>query len=156
MVGILLFLVLVFGFLAFKPRVVHLALKYPSLDKPIPKDLELNFYEYAKEFEIPDYARQVVFDRYDIYGSDLSDQDFHITDQDGKKVPNPRTLMPGVYKLHIHKTGYKPEERPLAIGKVQQTVPVILEPNVEQSVSCVCSSTIPYSRVKSWNLMMFG
>lgn len=131
MVGILLFLVFFFGYFAFRSRDLKLKLLFP-LGEPLEQNLKVYFYDFNKDFKLPDYPRQIVFNRYDIYGKDLSDKDFEITDEDGKKVKDPRSLLPGVYKLLVKKEGYKEKSIPLEISKIQVVVPVELEPLVEQ------------------------
>ncbi len=130
MVGALLFLVIVFGYFAFRSRDLKLRLMFP-LGDPLEQSLKVYFYEFGKDLELPDYPRQIVFKRYDIYGKDISDHDFEITDKDGKKVKDPRSLYPGVYNLLIKKEGYKEQRIPLPISKIQVDVPVELEPLIE-------------------------
>lgn len=130
MVGVLLFLVIVFGYFAFKSKDLKVKLILPG-NQELQETLKVYFYDFNKDLKLPDYPRQIVFNRYDIYGKDLSDKDFEITDEDGKKVKDPRSLLPGVYKLLVKKEGYKEKSIPLEISKIQVVVPVELEPLVE-------------------------
>lgn len=130
MVGILLFFVILFGYFAFKTKEVKFRFQFPNGDM-LEEPVKISVLDFTKEMKLQDYPRQIIFNRYDIYGRDISDQDFIITDADGKRVQDPRSLLPGVYKLHLKKEGFKEVSIPLTISKTQVTVPVELEPLVE-------------------------
>lgn len=131
MLIIMLALVFFMAYLAFSARLVDLQLQYPGGTTAKVPDVSISILEGRKVIPIPDYERQVTFRRYDIYGEDLSDKDYVIVDQDKKKV-DPLKLTPGTYTLRIHKEGFKPQDVPLEIGKVNLEVAVKLEPLIEE------------------------
>ncbi|HPY73918.1 MAG TPA: hypothetical protein PLB63_00710 [Planctomycetota bacterium] len=130
MIGILLVLLFIFGYLAFRTRELTLHFAFPNGDTSS-ETIAVNILDFSKQLQLSDYPRQVHFFRNDIYGNDLTKKDYKVTDKDGKEVENATNLLPGTYNLVIQKDGFKEQKKPINISKVQVEVPVTLEPIVE-------------------------
>lgn len=155
MIGSLLFLCVVFGYLAFRFRKIDIVITYPDESTASAK-ATLPPWGMSTNVELSPYRRQVKIQRIDIYGSDLGDNDFTVTDKNGKPVENPRFLYPGNYEFVVNKKGYKKTKHSLKVGDVTVIFPVALEPLVPKKESLYSILMIHFLRPEIFNLMMYG
>lgn len=129
-IGVLLLLLGLFGYLAFRTRELHLDFKL-SDGQTATETISLGVLDATKEVTMS-YPRQVQFFRTDIYGNDFNVKtDYEITDKNKKMIKDPNHLMPGTYNLIIHKAGFKEQSIPVNVSEIKVEVPVSLEPLVE-------------------------
>ncbi len=129
-IGSLLVILILFGYLAFKSRIIDVKIVYPSGESRTLSDVAVSLFEGTKKLDVPDYPRQLTVKRYDVYGDDLSEDDFKVINSDKQEVDH-KKLLPGTYTLKITKKDYKTLEIPLEIGKTNLEKAVKLEPLVE-------------------------
>ena len=124
----LLFFCIIFAYLGLRTRTISLTVLYPDNLKG-EGTVSVPFYSSQGEVEAPAYERQVVYERTDVYGKDLLDNEFEVYSKDNK-VEDKHKLTPGTYKIKVEKDGYKPIDRPVTISDKKVTVLVSLQPIV--------------------------
>lgn len=125
---VMLVLMLILGYGSFRNREISLVMVHPNKETVSTKVSVPFFHNSPDAVDIPAYARVISFKRVDLYGKELSEKDFHLTDSKGNRVKDPHHLFPGLYNFHVDKEGYQEGPLPIRVGDVAEEISVELTP----------------------------